>query len=355
MSMAGSSLTKSMAGLQYRAAVLSAPGSVPALESRVLRQPASDEVIVQVLSAGLCGSDLFLQDGGFSVPFPVVPGHEASGRVVETGAGVTSIEVGDLVALHYIHKNQAPVGDLEAHPHLGEGIVRMGVDTDGALADYVIRPASTLVKPDGAIDPDALAVLTDAVATPYHALAEVLCLQAGERVGVIGLGGIGSNAVQIARILGAEVIAVGRSARSRDLALRLGANHVIEDGPNAADQVRAVGIGGLDAVVVATDAPGALRLAVSACRPRGRVALVAASRTDLQISSVELIWPEVSVTGSRGFTISDIRAVQSLYLEGKVTVDHLVSDIRPLGRIGEAFSDLRNGGSTRILIHPGDG
>jgi D-arabinose 1-dehydrogenase-like Zn-dependent alcohol dehydrogenase len=312
------------------------------------------EAVVQVSACGLCGSDLFLQDGGFGDRFPVVAGHEASGVVTELGPGQHAVEVGDLVALNYIHKAGDPGLDASPQENLGADVLRMGVDVPGAMAEYVVRPSATLVRPRRPIGADELAVLTDAVATPFHALTGVAAIEPGETLGVLGLGGIGSNAVQLGHALGAEVTAIGRSDRSLHLAQRLGAKRLIRSSPTAPDEVRTANGGGLDVLVVAVEAPGAIALALAACRPGGRVVIVAASHEPIGVSSVQLIWAEAQLLGSRGYTMADIRAVQDLYLEGSIQVDHLTSDIRPLSDVGRAFRDLRAGGSTRILIHPNE-
>lgn len=168
---------------RYRAVVLHEAGAAPQVELLAGVAPGAGEALIRVRACGLCGSDLLLQDGGFRVPFPVVPGHEASGVVVALGPGEHDVRVGDLVALHYIHKDAAVTDTVPAHAHLGPAVRRMGVDVAGALAEYVVRPSSTLVRPSSPIDAVELAVLTDAVATPYHALAAVAGLVAGERLG----------------------------------------------------------------------------------------------------------------------------------------------------------------------------
>lgn len=348
----GFSLTDKSGVARSRAAVLHAAGCEPALEWVCTRSPGPGEALVEVMACGLCGSDLLLQEGGFGDRFPVIPGHEASGVVTQLGSGEHEVAVGDIVALHYIHKTGEPGPDASLRENLGGDVVRMGIDVPGALAEAVVRPSATLVRPRRPIDIDALAVLTDAVATPYHALVGVADLRPGEALGVLGLGGIGSNAVQLGRVLGADVTALGRSQRSMDLAAELGATRVMGADLSAPGRVRDCNRRGLDVVIVATDAPGAVELAVAACRPGGRVVLVGASHEPVGVSSVQLIWSETQLRGSRGFTTADIRAVQELYLDGSIRVDHLISDIRTLEEIAPAFRDLRASGSARILIHP---
>lgn len=158
--------------------------------------------------------------------------------------------------------------------------------------------------------------------------------------------------MQLGAALGADVTAVYRSDRSRDLAAALGATHLVRTGHDAVDEVRRLSPGGLDVVLVAADAPSAVPDAVAMCRPRGRVVLVAASRAPLRLASVDLIWPEAVLLGSRGFTRADVVAVQELYLEQRIRVDHLTADVRPLADVEQAFADLRRGGSTRIVLRP---
>lgn len=337
------------------AVVLERRGQLPRLLRRPIPTPGTGEVLVKVLACGLCGSDVFLADGGFGdAVFPVVPGHEAAGEVVAAGGGVPEDAVGRVVALWYIDNDPASRWVRSGRPQLGSGVRRMGVDVDGALAEYVARPWRTCVVPSAPIDPVQLAVLTDALATPYHALTSVARVGPEDHVVVIGVGGIGSNAIQLASTLGARVTAVARSRRSRDLAGELGADHVLAAAGDVATQLQAHAPEGADVVVQCADGPGLTELAVRLAAPAGRVVLVAASAEPFSVSSVDFIWRELQVMGSRGFTDDDVRAVQQLFLDGRVRVDHLTNDVRPLSRVVEAFEDLRVGGSTRIVVVPDD-
>lgn len=344
--------------MQAVSVVLDGPGAVPRLETRALPEPGPGEALVRVEACGLCGSDLFLQDGGFRNRFPVVPGHEAAGTVLALGPAEDGeqapVSVGDRVALYYIANDPASPWASSGRENLGPAVRRMGVDVDGALAEAVIRPVRTLIRPAAPVPAPELAVLTDALATPYHALTAVAGMASGELVTVIGIGGIGSNAVQVAAVLGASVIAVGRSARSRELAERLGAAAVLESGPDLADRHRGLEPEGADVVLVCSDAPGLFRVAVDLCAPNGRVVAVAATHDPLDVSPVDLISKELALLGSRGFTAADIRAVQNLYLAGRLELSHLLGDVRPLAAAPDAFDALRRGGgnASRILIDP---
>ena len=219
--LANSSCLRSMLRL------IRAPQSVPA--------PGPMEALVRVEACGVCGSDVFLQKGGFgSDKFPVVPGHEAAGRVVAVGDDGDEHWIGTQVALYYIAGPTDSSWYLKGLENLGPDIRRMGVDVDGAFADYVVRPLHTLVPITPEMDPTQVAVSTDALATPFHALTRIARLQPGETLAVIGPGGIGSNAVQIGKHLGADVIAIGRSEAKLELAGRLGADALVHASEGAA-------------------------------------------------------------------------------------------------------------------------
>jgi 2-desacetyl-2-hydroxyethyl bacteriochlorophyllide A dehydrogenase len=339
-----------------RVAELPGVGQRMRIAERPIPAPGPGEVRIRVEACGVCGSDHFLQAGGFgpAVEYPVVPGHEAAGRVDALGDGVDGVEVGDQVALYYI---TTPPGDrwaAEGRPNISPNIRRMGVDLDGAFAEYVIRPVEALIKPPRPIPPEALAVLTDAVATPLHGLRRIARLAAGERLVVVGIGGLGSNAVQLGKAMGATVIGVTRSEARQALAKQLGADEVV-----AAEDERAVAIvhemtGGFGADVVLQCAPSARadEMAIAMGGPGGRVVLVGAALEPFSVRAAEIFWRELAVLGSRGFVPDDIRDAIDLYLAGEVRVDHLLTATRPLDEAQAALDDLAGGTVLRSVLVP---
>jgi len=322
---------------------------------RPIPEPGAGEVRVRVQACGVCGSDLFLQKGGFGHPFPIVPGHEAAGVVDALGAGVRGLREGDQVALYYI---DAPADSRYARldrRNIGPGVKRMGVDVDGAFAEYIVRPADTLIVPPAPIAPAVLAVLTDAVATPYHAVAKIGKVQAGETVVVLGIGGIGSNAVQVAKRLGARVIAVTRSQGKLELARKLGADETVawREGQDNADRIRALtGLDGPEVVVQCVGSAQMDEFAIEIAGFLGRVVLVGTSKEEFRARASAFVWRELTVMGSRGFTAQDIREVIDMYLAGAVDVDHLVAHTRPLAEANLALADLREGRVLRTVLLP---
>ncbi|MCX2728043.1 zinc-binding dehydrogenase [Thermomicrobium sp. 4228-Ro] len=188
--------------------------------------PARGEVLLRVRAAGLCHSDLhiiFDELGGFPIPAPLTLGHEICGEAVELGEDVTGIEIGRRYAVF------GPVGCgncaycRAGRDNLCTGSRWMGIARDGGYADYVAVPAQALVPVPDAVPDAVAAVATDAVLTSYHALLTVGRLQPGEGVAILGVGGLGLNAVQIASALGAVVLAVDIDERKLELARRHGA------------------------------------------------------------------------------------------------------------------------------------
>ncbi len=345
-----------MTATSMRAAELAAPDAPLRVVSRPIPEPGPGEVRVRVEACGVCGSDVFLQKGGFGakVTWPVIPGHEAAGAVDALGDGVTEVAAGDQVALYYI---TVPAGDpwaARGRPNISPDVTRMGVDVDGAFAEYVIRPVAALIRPPAPVPPAVLAVLTDAVATPLHGLKRVAHLAAGETLVVLGVGGLGSNAVQLGKALGARVIAVTRSVEKLALARRLGADETV-----AADQgdpvaaVRALTGGhGPDVVIQCVGSAAVDEQAIAMGGPGGRVVLIGSSLDAFRARAVDIFWRELSVLGSRGFLPDDIRDAIDLYLDGTLAMDHLVKRIRPLDEANDALDDLKAGRVFRSILVP---
>lgn len=331
-------------------------GAALRVSERAIPEPGPGEVRVRVEACGVCGSDHFLQEGGFgaSVKLPVVPGHEAAGRIDALGPGVTGWAVGDQAALYYITTPRDDLWAAARRPNISPHVTRMGVDIDGAFAEYVIRPVAALVRPRSPVPPEVLAVLTDAVATPLHGLKRIARIQPGESLVVLGVGGLGSNAVQLGRILGARVIAVTRSAAKQALARRLGADEVVpaaDVDPVAAVRGMTGGVGADVVLQLAADAR-ADEQAIAIAGPGGRVVLIGAALEPFSVRAAEIFWRELAVLGSRGFVPDDIGDAIDLYLSGQLEVGHLVDRVRPLEEANEALDDLVAGRVLRSVLVP---
>jgi threonine dehydrogenase-like Zn-dependent dehydrogenase len=176
----------------------------------------------------------------------------------------------------------------------------------------------------------------------------------GETLVVLGVGGLGSNAVQLGKAMGARVIAVTRSDAKLRLARRLGADETVpadEGDPVAA--VRALAGGhGADVVIQCVGSAAVDEQAIAMGGPGGRVVLIGSSLDQFRARAVDIFWRELSVLGSRGFLPDDIRDAIDLYLDGTIDVSHLVDTIRPIEEVNEALEDLKAGSVFRSVLVP---
>ena len=318
--------------------------------------PGPGEVVVDIRACGVCGSDLFLQKGGFASVLPIVPGHEAAGTVSAAGEGVESVEVGQPVAVYYIDHCGNCRLCRQGRVNICLEFRRMGVEFNGAFAERVVLPAECVVPVHPDDDPAAVAVLTDAVATPYHALVRIAQARAGETVVVLGIGGLGSNAVQVASHLGCRVIAVSRSDANLELATRMGADSVVRGGTGSVEGIaKASGPGGPNVIIQTVGSADVYRQAIASAGIGCRVVAVGSTLEPFPVNAMDLVWREATLAGSRGYTPQDIRDVVELHRQGELTTDHLVQHPRPLDEVNNALDDLRHGNVLRSVITFGSG
>lgn len=256
----------------------------PEIRDVAVPEPGPGEVLVRVAAAGLCHSDLHLMEwpeGTLPWRLPFTLGHETAGTVAALGRGASGFEEGDRVLVYGPWGCGACVQCVRGAENLcvnrfarpGAGC---GLGYDGGLAEYVVVPSARLLVPLDALDPITAAPLTDAALTPYHALKPVLPqLVPGSSALVIGVGGLGSIAVQLLRALTpTRIVAVDLREGSRSLALRYGAAAALDAaGLAPADARESLG-GGATLVLdfVGTDAT--LALAAGSLEIGGHVAVV---------------------------------------------------------------------------------
>ncbi|MCH7746169.1 MAG: alcohol dehydrogenase catalytic domain-containing protein, partial [Chloroflexi bacterium] len=186
------------------------------------------EVLVRVRANGVCATDLKMMEGLVpTVTLPHVLGHEVAGEIAEVGNAVDGLQVGDHVTVY-------PTWGCGSCDPCRKGVEtlclrapRTGFEVDGGFAEYMLTRGRNAVKIDASMSFEEAAILPDAVAATYHALAQRARVQIGETVVIVGVGGLGIHAVQIARIMGARVIAADVVADKLQAALDFGADAVI--------------------------------------------------------------------------------------------------------------------------------
>ncbi len=349
------------------------------IEAVDLSAPGYNEVLVKIHAAGLCHSDLSVIDGSRARPLPMVLGHEASGEVMECGAGVSDLKQGDHVVFSFVPTCGHCMPCITGRPALCEpgaaanikgallsGGTRLtnknlhhlhhhlGVS---AFAEYVIASRRSLVKVDAALPYEISALFGCAVLTGVGAVINTARLTAGQTVLITGLGGVGLAAVLGALSGGAAtVIAADINPQKRAMALQLGAHHVIDPADsNAVQQVKNLTGGGVDIALEFAGVIKALEFAYAATK-RGGLTVTAGlphpSKT-FSLSPAVLVAEERTLKGSYlGSCIPsrDIPAFISLYQTGRLPVNKLLSHAIALEQINEGFERLAKGDVLRQIV-----
>jgi propanol-preferring alcohol dehydrogenase len=283
-------------------------------------QPGHREVLVAVRGSGLCHSDVGRMDGTLT-PYmpkkpPIILGHEVAGVVVETGAGVHDYTPGDRVVAS---------GTIAFCP---------GRDADGGYATHCVLPTDCLVPLPDSVSFVQGAAATDAGQTSHSALMVAGELRTGQRVGIVGLGGLGMTGARIAVLNGAEVYAAEPRREAWGAAREQGVSEVVGD-------VRELAQFGLDLLVDFAGFGETTAGAISVVRPGGIVVQVGLGRTEATISTMELIGKGVTLRGSGGGRKSDTVAVLDHMARGELAIkattigfDDIPEGLARLGRAG---------------------
>lgn len=292
-----------------------------------------DNVLVEVETVSICGTDPKIFHGdvkGWPPSFPFVPGHEWSGRVVETGPDVDRVEVGERVFAESHHGcgycERCAEGKYNLCENYGDfdaGHRQIGHTSSGAYAEYIAAPADTLHHLDETISWREGALLDVNAIALY--LAERGNIDAGDTVAIFGTGTVGLLALQIAKVLGATtVIAVGNPQRNA-VAMELGCDHTISyKDDDVVDQILSLTDGkGVDVTLEAAGSGEAFRQAVACTRKGGTVSLDGIPKENLQeIPMADLVTNEIEFRGCRAHA-NRAQASARLVKNGLVDVDRL--------------------------------
>lgn len=355
-----------------RAAVCYAPNETMRIETIEVADPGETEVMIRVLASGLCHSDLHFMEGQGKLAFPAVFGHEAIGRVMKCGAGVSGLAAGDMVLPYLLPDcgecvfcrsgktnfcanfrtranrpspyslNGAPVGSF------------MNI---GAFSEVVVVPQDMVVRVPGNVPPDTTCCIACGVTTGMGAVLLAAKVQPSETVAVFGAGGVGLSAIQGARIAGASrIFAIDTNPAKEAVARKLGATDFINPaaGGDAVAQIKqATGLG----TDYSFECAGNTRLmcqAIDAVNPAwGKAYQIGLLPPDADIS----INSQTMAIG-RGWTGSlmggakrrDVAHFVDLYVRGDVDLSDIVSHRLRLDDINEGFDMMRTGKSVRAVI-----
>jgi propanol-preferring alcohol dehydrogenase len=327
-----------------KAAVLHAIGKPLLIEEVPTPRPGPGEVLVKVAAAGVCHSDLHLRDG--SVPpfrVPLIMGHENAGWVAGLGPGAAGLAEGDPVVIYGGWGCGHCRFCLGGQEQLCDTARWSGLGPAGGYAEYLLVPATRHLLSAGSLDLTRAAGLTDAGLTPYRAVKKALpCLLAGTTAVVIGVGGLGQYGLQYLKLMtSATVVAVETSPAKRQLALSLGADHVIDgSAADALEQIRALSGGdGPAAVIDFVGIDSTMQLGLASLGRQGLLVLVGLAGGTVPVGFFTQA-SEVAVTSSNWGSRNDLAEVIALAQEGKLTA---TTEAHRLDDINEVMERLEHG------------
>lgn len=323
------------------------------------RTPGPSEIRIRVRACGVCGSDVHLVLHGSmrASHYPVTPGHEIAGDIVETGANVKDFEKGDRVVIAAGTSCGTCKHCLSGRENLCREAGVFGFNHDGGYAEEFTVDARYATKLPASIPYDQGAILADAVSTPYHALTRTGALQPGDNVAVFGCGGLGVHAVACARALGAgKVAALDVAAGALENAARAGATEIINvKNVKSAGKALKEAVGGADVVLDFSGRYENVEEALRAMNEGGRIVLVGLGRGRMDLAMpATLIFKQVSIRGSYGGDRRTIPELIQLVESGKLNLSHSISGHLKLEDANRAIHDLENrvGNPVRFILTP---
>lgn len=348
------------------------------IEEVELAPPGEREVLVRVRAAGLCHSDLSTINGNRPRPMPMVLGHEAAGEVVECGPGVNDLKAGDHVVMVFAPSCGECIACKEGHPgrcepgQLSNGAGKLLGDTlrlrqngapvyhhvgVSAFAEYAVVNRGSLVRIDSELPWDEAALFGCAVLTGVGAALNTAQVFPGARVAVVGLGGVGLNALLGAQVAGAsQIIAMDVHDDKLELAKQLGATDVVNaKDADAIAKVKDLTRGGVDFGFEMAGSVQAMELAYRVTRRGGTTVTAGLPHPDARwaLQQVNLTAEERTVKGSYvGSCVPprDMPRYIDLYRKGKLPVNKLMSSHITLEQINEGFDNLASGHTVRQII-----
>jgi len=333
-----------------KAAVLYKPGDVKIVDWKK-PAPKIGEVLIKITACGVCGTDWALYKGEFPATYPVVIGHEFSGTIVEIGEGVKTLKVGDRVSVDpnfVCHKcDYCRTGNI----HLCENRQSLGVDIDGADAEYVAHPETNVYK-----IPDSLsfeeAAFTEPLACALNGM-RLANVKLGDTVLILGAGGMGNLITQCCAHAGAANIIVSEPIKMRrQKALENGATHVIDPSKQDVDsELRKIKRIGADVVFECAGVNPLQASAVEHVRKGGTVEWFGCSPQDktIQVNPFVINDREIKITGSFNNPYATGRAIQLLASKA-VRVDNLISHKIPLENYLDVFKIFGGPDTLKLMV-----
>jgi S-(hydroxymethyl)glutathione dehydrogenase/alcohol dehydrogenase len=367
--------------MKTRAALAVAAGQPLIIETLDLEGPRAGEVLVEIRATGVCHTDEFTLSGADPEGlFPCVLGHEGAGVVVEVGAGVTSVKPGDHVIPLYTPECRQCKFCLSGKTNLcqairetqGKGLMpdgttrfRLGKEPvlhymgTSTFSNYTVLPEIAVAKIREDAPFDKVCYIGCGVTTGVGAVINTAKVEPGANVVVFGLGGIGLNVIQGARLVGADmIIGVDINPARQPLAEKFGMTHFInpKDCDNVVQEIIRITGGGADYSFECIGNVEVMRQALECCHKGWGESIiigVAPAGAEIRTRPFQLVtgrvWKGSAFGGARGRR--DVPKIVDWYMEGKIEIDPLITHNLPLEDINRAFDLMHAGESIRTVVH----
>src|SRR6187455_919997 len=366
--------------MKTRAAVAWGPGKPLTIETVELEGPGAGEVLVEIKATGICHTDHFTLSGADPEGlFPAILGHEGAGVVVEVGAGVTTLAKDDHVIPLYTPECRQCKFCLSRKTNLcqkiratqGKGLMPDGTSRfsiggkpvlhymgTSTFANHIVVPEIALAKIRQDAPFDVVCYIGCGVTTGVGSVLFTAKVEAGANVVVFGLGGIGLNVIQGAKLVGADkIVGIDLNPGREAMARRFGMTHFInpKDVPNVVDAIVQLTDGGADYSFECIGNTTTMRQALECCHKgwgRSIIIGVAAAGQEIATRPFQLVtgrkWEGSAFGGARGRT--DVPKIVDWYMEGKIDIDSLITHTMPLAEINRAFDLMHEGVSIRSVV-----
>ena len=317
-----------------RTSIVPSANSAWELKEVATPEPGPNQVLIKIRASGMCYTDVHQTRGEIPSPFPRTLGHEPVGDIVAIGPGVTARKVGDRVGVPWM---QTSCGRCEwcrrDKPMFCANALGTSMQLPGGHAEYMLAYAdATMLLPEG-LSYEQAAPIFCAGYTVWSGLRWA-APQPGERVAVVGIGGLGHLAVQYAKAAGFHTIAVSHSPDKDRLIRELGADEVVRDGAGLA------GAGGADIVLGTSNSMDATADSIRGLRPDGRLVIMGAEAKPLTVSPFELLMKRIKIIGSQQNSREYLYEALALAAKGKVRV---MNETYRLDEIRKAYERVEKG------------
>jgi threonine 3-dehydrogenase len=336
------------------------PEAAPGADVREVKIPAfgRTDVLVKVKVASICGTDLHIYNwdrwAQNRIHPPLIPGHEFCGEVVAFGDEVTSVREGDFVSAEMHVACGKCLQCRTGEAHICQNVKIIGVDADGAFAEYVVIPESNIWKLDPAI-PIEYASILDPLGNAVHTVlaGEI----AAKSVAITGCGPIGLFSIAVAKAVGAtSVFAIEVNEHRAKVAREMQADYVLNPAKEDVDAIIMEKTGGLgvDVVLEMAGHPDSIRTAFDIVRRGGRISLLGLTSKPISLNfSEDIIFKGITVQGINGRRMYQTwYQMTALLKSGKLNLHPVITDRIPMKDFGQAMERLKTGEASKILVYP---